>query len=137
MYRDPEAWRALMEHLVRGLTGYINGQIKAGVQAVQIFDTWVGCLAPADYRDFVCPHTRALIAGITPGTPVIHFGTGTGMLLEDMRDAGGDIIGLDFSRGAGPGLGPLGNPGRASASAFRETSIRRSFMPSRPTSANE
>src|SRR5712692_3598155 len=85
-----------MEHLVRGLTGYINGQIEAGVQAVQIFDTWVGCLAPADYRDFVLPHTRALIAGITPGTPVIHFGTGTGMLLEDMRDAGGDIIGLDF-----------------------------------------
>jgi uroporphyrinogen decarboxylase len=81
MYRDPGAWRALMEHLVRGLTGYINGQIEAGVQAVQIFDTWVGCLAPADYRDFVLPHTRALMAGITPGIPVIHFGTGTGTLL--------------------------------------------------------
>src|SRR5712692_1660644 len=96
MYRDPEAWRALMEHLVRGLTGYINGQIAAGVQAVQVFDTWVGCLGPADYREYVQPYTRALIRGISPGVPVIHFGTGTAMLLEDMRDAGGDIVGLDF-----------------------------------------
>jgi len=96
MYRDAGAWRALMEHLVRGLTGYINGQIAAGVQAVQVFDTWVGCLGPADYREYVQPYTRALICGISPGVPVIHFGTGTAMLLEDMRDAGGDIVGLDF-----------------------------------------
>ena len=96
MYRDAGAWRALMEHLVRGLTGYINGQIAAGVQAVQVFDTWVGCLGPADYREYVQPYTRALIRGISPGVPLIHFGTGTAMLLEDMRDAGGDILGLDF-----------------------------------------
>jgi len=62
---------------------------------VQIFDTWVGCLGPGDYRDFVLPYTRALIQGIHPGTPVIHFGTGTSTLLESMREAGGDIIGLD------------------------------------------
>ena len=95
MYRDPEAWRALMEHLARNLARYVNAQIAAGVQAVQIFDTWIGCLGPADYREFVLPYTRMLILEITPGTPVIHFGTGTAMLLEDMRDAGGDVIGLD------------------------------------------
>jgi uroporphyrinogen decarboxylase len=95
MYRDPGAWRALMEHLARNLAKYINGQITAGVQAVQVFDTWVGCLGPADYREFALPYTRMMIEGIIPGTPIIHFGTGTGMLLEDMRDAGGDILGLD------------------------------------------
>jgi uroporphyrinogen decarboxylase len=95
MYRDPGAWRALMEHLARNLAKYINGQIVAGVQAVQIFDTWVGCLGPADYREFVLPYTRMMIEGITPSTPIIHFGTGTGMLLEAMRDAGGHILGLD------------------------------------------
>jgi uroporphyrinogen decarboxylase len=95
MYRDPGAWRALMQHLARNLSKYINGQIVAGVQAIQIFDTWVGCLGPADYREFALPYSRMMIEGITPGTPVIHFGTGTGMLLEAMRDAGGHILGLD------------------------------------------
>jgi uroporphyrinogen decarboxylase len=95
MYRDPGAWRALMEHLARDLARYINCQIAAGVQAVQVFDTWVGCLGPADYREFALPYTRMMIAGITPGAPIIHFGTGTGMLLEDMRQAGGDILSLD------------------------------------------
>ncbi|MEJ2008927.1 MAG: uroporphyrinogen decarboxylase [Acidobacteriota bacterium] len=96
MYRDPGAWRALMERLGREIAKYVNAQIAAGVQAVQIFDTWVGCLAPEDYRRFVLPYTRLLMQGIAQGTPVIHFGTGTGMFLEEMRDAGGDIIGLDF-----------------------------------------
>ncbi|MHB8653952.1 MAG: uroporphyrinogen decarboxylase [Terriglobia bacterium] len=116
MYRDPGAWRALMEHLARNLTKYVNSQIAAGVQAVQIFDTWSGCLAPADYREFVAPYTRMLIRGITPGVPVIHFGTGTGLLLEDMKDAGGDIIGLDFRveldqawNRLGAGVGVQGN----------------------------
>src|SRR6516164_2999331 len=93
MYRDPGAWRALMGHLVRNLAKYVNTQIAAGVQAVQVFDTWIGCLGPADYRDFVLPYTRSLIQAITPGTPVIHFGTGTAPLLESMREAGGHIIG--------------------------------------------
>jgi uroporphyrinogen decarboxylase len=95
MYRDSGAWRALMEHLARNLAKYINAQIAAGVQAVQIFDTWVGCLGPADYREFVLPYTRRMSEAIIPGTPIIHFGTGTGMLLEAMREAGGDVIGLD------------------------------------------
>ena len=96
MYRDEGAWRALMERLAREIAGYVNAQIQAGVQAVQIFDSWVGCLGPEDYRRFVLPYSHLLLQGITPGTPVIHFGTGTGMFLEEMRDAGGDIIGLDF-----------------------------------------
>jgi uroporphyrinogen decarboxylase len=95
MYRDPGAWRALMEHLARNLAKYINGQVAAGVQVIQVFDTWVGCLGPADYREFALPYTRMMIEGITPGMPIIHFGTGTGMLLEAMREAGGDVIGLD------------------------------------------
>jgi uroporphyrinogen decarboxylase len=96
MYSDPGAWRALMEHLARNLAVYVKGQIEAGVQAVQIFDTWVGCLGPADYREFVLPWSRALLSALPPGVPVIHFGTGTGLLLGMMREAGGSVIGLDF-----------------------------------------
>lgn len=95
MYRDAGAWRALMERLAHSLARYINGQIDAGVQAVQVFDTWVGCLGPADYRDYVQPYTRMMLQAVKPGTPIIHFGTGTAMLLEAMRDAGGDVIGVD------------------------------------------
>jgi uroporphyrinogen decarboxylase len=109
MYRDEQAWRALMERLAREIAKYVNGQIVAGVQAVQIFDSWVGCLGPEDYRRFVLPYTRLLMQGITPGTPVIHFGTGTGMFLEDMRDAGGDIIGLDFHVELGQAWDRLGD----------------------------
>jgi uroporphyrinogen decarboxylase len=95
MFRDPGAWHALMERLTRGLIKYVNGQIEAGVQAVQIFDSWVGCLSPSDYREFVQPHARLLLQHLKPGVPIIHFGTGTGLLLESMRDAGGSVIGLD------------------------------------------
>jgi len=96
MLDDPGAWRALMERLVRTAGAYLNAQIAAGAQAVELFDSWVGCLAPADYREFVLPHVRALIAGIAPGVPVIHFGTDTAGLLEAMRAAGGDVIGVDW-----------------------------------------
>lgn len=96
MYGDPGAWHALMEKLARALTKYVNGQIAAGAHAVQLFDSWVGCLAPDDYREYVLPHMRALIAGITPGTPVIHFGTGTSGMLKIMREAGGAVLGVDW-----------------------------------------
>jgi uroporphyrinogen decarboxylase len=96
MLGDPGAWRALMERLVRTVGAYLNAQIAAGAQAVQLFDSWVGCLAPADYRAYVLPHVRDLIASLAPGVPVIHFGTGTAGLLEAMRAAGGDVIGLDW-----------------------------------------
>ncbi len=61
-----------------------------------MFDSWVGALGADDYRTYVLPHTRSVIRGVTPGTPVIHFGTGTAALLELMREAGGDVIGLDW-----------------------------------------
>jgi uroporphyrinogen decarboxylase len=96
MYGDAGAWHALMERLVRAVAPYLNAQIAAGADAVQLFDSWVGCLAPADYRTYVLPHVRALIGALTPGTPVIHFGTDTAGLLECMRAAGGDVIGLDW-----------------------------------------
>ena len=96
MYADSGAWHALMEKLVRGLRVYLNEQIRAGAQAVQVFDSWVGCLSPGDFREFVLPHSRALIAGIEKGAPVIHFGTGTASYLEAFASAGGDVVGVDF-----------------------------------------
>jgi uroporphyrinogen decarboxylase len=96
MYSDAGAWRTLMEHLTHNLAAYVRGQVEAGVQAVQIFDTWVGCLSPADYREFALPWSHALFEAAPRETPLIHFGTGTGMLLESMREAGGTVIGLDF-----------------------------------------
>jgi uroporphyrinogen decarboxylase len=96
MYEEPEAWHRLLEILVEATARYLNGQIAAGVQAVQIFDSWVGVLAPHDYRAFVLPHSRALVCALTPGVPVIHFGTGTAGLLPLLREAGGDVIGLDW-----------------------------------------
>ncbi len=96
MYNDSGAWHAMMSLISRGLVKYLNAQIEAGAQAVQLFDSWVGCLSVDDYREFVLPHTRSVIQNITQGVPVIHFGTGTGTLLELMREAGGDVIGLDW-----------------------------------------
>ncbi len=96
MYDDAGAWHEMMSLITRALVKYLNAQVDAGAQAVQLFDSWVGCLSPDDYREFVLPHSRAVIEGVKPGAPVIHFGTGTGALLELMREAGGDVIGLDW-----------------------------------------
>jgi uroporphyrinogen decarboxylase len=96
MYTQPDAWHGLMALLSCNVARYLNSQIAAGVQAVQLFDSWVGHLSPMDYRTFVLPHSHAVISNLTPGTPVLHFGTGTSALLELMRDAGGDVIGVDF-----------------------------------------
>ncbi len=96
MYGEPEAWHRLMELLSEATARYLNGQIDAGAEAVQLFDSWVGTLSPGDYRGYVLPHVRGLIAKLRPGVPVIHFGTGTAGLLPLMREAGGDVIGLDW-----------------------------------------
>lgn len=96
MYRDSGAWHTLLALISRGLVKYLNAQIAAGTQAVQLFDSWVGCLSPDDYRNYVLPHTQEVVRNVTEGTPVIHFGTGTAALLELMREAGGDVIGLDW-----------------------------------------
>src|SRR3954447_15421942 len=116
MYADPGAWDALMARLVEATAAYLNAQAAAGAQVLQVFDSWVGNLGPDDYRRFVLPHMRRLFAAIDPTVPVIHFGTDTGSLLELQRDAGGQVIGLDWrvELGAtwdrlGPGVGVQGN----------------------------
>lgn len=96
MYGDEGAWHALMEKIVRAHVGYLVRQVEAGCQALQLFDSWVGALSPADYRRYVLPHSRALIEALPPGVPVIHFGTGTATLLPDLRAAGGSVLGLDW-----------------------------------------
>ena len=96
MRTDTGAWHALMSLISRALAKYLNAQLAAGANVVQLFDSWVGCLSPDDYREFVLPHTQSIISNITPGAPVLHFGTGTATLLELMREAGGDVLGLDW-----------------------------------------
>jgi uroporphyrinogen decarboxylase len=96
MYGDPGAWDALMEKLTAALVSYLNAQVRAGAQALQLFDSWVGCLSPTDYERYVAPHMRKLFAQLDKSVPVIHFGTGNPALYPLMKDAGGDVIGLDF-----------------------------------------
>jgi uroporphyrinogen decarboxylase len=96
MYREPAAWRELMERLARSIARYLNAQIAAGAQAVQLFDSWVGCLSPADYREFVLPYVRMIGDDVDPSAPLIHFGTGNPALLPLMAEAGGDVIGVDW-----------------------------------------
>jgi uroporphyrinogen decarboxylase len=96
MYEEPEAWHRLLDLLAAATARYLNAQVAAGAQALQIFDSWVGVLAPDDYRAFALPHSRALVRALSPGVPVIHFGTGTAGLLPLLREAGGDVIGLDW-----------------------------------------
>ena len=109
MIRDQGVWTALMEKIVPFHAEYLNRQIAAGAQAVQIFDSWVGCLSPAQYRRYAQPHTAALIKAIKPGIPVIHFSTGTGGFLGDLRDAGGDVIGIDWRGEFGRACEDLGD----------------------------
>jgi uroporphyrinogen decarboxylase len=99
MYQDPGAWHALLDRLARAVARYLNAQIAAGAQAVQLFDSWVGCLGPDDYRRYVLPHTRTVINQINPQAPVIHFATGNPALLGLQSEAGGTVIGVDWRIG--------------------------------------
>jgi len=96
MYRDRAAWDALMGRLARAVIVYLNAQIAAGAQAVQLFDSWVGCLGPDDYREFVLPFVKHVVAGITPGVPVISFATGNPQLLPLLADGGAAVVGADW-----------------------------------------
>jgi uroporphyrinogen decarboxylase len=97
MYNEPRAWHALLDRLATLAGRYLAAQAKAGAQALQLFDSWAGCLSPADYREYVQPHSAtALTLAAEGGAPIIHFGTGTAMLLELMAGAGGDVIGVDW-----------------------------------------
>lgn len=97
MYSAPEVWHALMEKLSLVLSDYLVAQIRAGAQAVQVFDSWVGALDPQDYGKFVLPYSQKILQSAkAEDVPVIHFGTNTTTLLPLMKRAGGDVIGLDW-----------------------------------------
>lgn len=97
MYREPETWHRLMDKLARVVTEYLRRQIRAGAQAVQLFDSWVGCLSAGDYAEYVLPHVQVIFDSLKrERVPLIHFGTGTAALLGLMRKAGGDVIGVDW-----------------------------------------
>ena len=97
MYSSTKAWHRLCDMLGSLIGEYLKAQIEAGVQCVQVFDSWVGTLNAADYREFVLPHTKKIFDAIRgTGVPAIHFGTGTAAILREQRDAGGDVIGADW-----------------------------------------
>jgi len=97
MYREPKAWHTLMEKLSRSMTDYLLSQVAAGVEVIQLFDSWVGCLNPQDYHRYVLPYSQRIFKELeSTGVPRIHFGTGTSTLLEEMKAAGGDVFGVDW-----------------------------------------
>ncbi len=116
MYGAPDVWHRFMDKMADVVAAYLAYQIEAGVQVVQVFDSWVGILSPDDYREFVQPYSCRVIESVGSVVPVIHFGTDTATLLGDMRDAGGDVIGVDWRMDLadawdilGPDVGVQGN----------------------------
>jgi uroporphyrinogen decarboxylase len=115
MYGEPELWHELASRLAAIARTYLQVQVAAGASAVQLFDSWAGALSEADYREFVLPHSAAVLAGV-PEVPRIHFGVGTGELLGAMGEAGADVVGVDWrvpldeaARRIGPGKAVQGN----------------------------
>lgn len=96
MYRDFSSWDNLMSKLSEVLIEFLNAQIDSGVQALQLFDSWVGCLSPSDYERYVLPYSKRIIERIKGNVPVIHFATSSSTLLNLMKDAGGEVIGVDW-----------------------------------------
>jgi uroporphyrinogen decarboxylase len=96
MLTDAGAWHALMSRLARAVTRYLNAQIDAGVQVVQLFDSWAGCLGVDDYRRYALPYARSVVEALTPGVPVIYFATGNPALLPCASETGATVIGVDW-----------------------------------------
>jgi uroporphyrinogen decarboxylase len=97
MYAQPHAWHRLCGRFADMMSDYLAAQVEAGVQALQVFDSWAGALGRADYREFAQPHSSRIFAAIGQlGVPVIHFGVGTTAILPDLAQAGGDVIGVDW-----------------------------------------
>lgn len=97
MLIEPKFWHLLMELLAENTLRYLRAQMEAGADAVQLFDSWIGVLDEATYREFLLPHMKHIFEGLKPlGKPVIHFGTGTAALLNVMQEAGGDVLGVDW-----------------------------------------
>jgi uroporphyrinogen decarboxylase len=97
MWSEPQAFSQLMGKISEVVRRYLRAQVAAGAQAVQLFDSWIGALSPADYREHIAPHVRHVLADLeTTGVPVIHFGTNTTSLLEAQREVGGTVLGVDW-----------------------------------------
>jgi uroporphyrinogen decarboxylase len=96
MYGSPAAWHRFCDLLADIVGDYLVAQVEAGVDVVQLFDSWVGALNAHDYREFILPHTKRIFDRLPAGVPTIHFGVGTGAILGELRDAGGDVIGADW-----------------------------------------
>ncbi|MCA9212763.1 MAG: uroporphyrinogen decarboxylase [Planctomycetales bacterium] len=96
MFRDEGAWKELMERFVRSITVYVNAQVAAGAQCIQLFDSWAGCLGPDEYKQYVLPYLQEIIAGIVPGVPVINFATGNPALLPLLAQGGSSVVGIDW-----------------------------------------
>jgi uroporphyrinogen decarboxylase len=97
MYSAPDVWHRLCALLADTVADYLVAQVEAGVDAVQVFDSWVGALDARDYREFILPHTRRIFEALAPyDVPTIHFGVGTGAILRELREAGGHVIGADW-----------------------------------------
>jgi uroporphyrinogen decarboxylase len=116
MHSEPALWHGLLDRLAVISRAFLQVQIEAGVAAVQLFDSWAGSLAKADYDEFVLPHSRAVLEPLAGRVPRIHFGVGTGELLVSMRAAGADVVGVDWrvpldeaARRLGPGVAVQGN----------------------------
>jgi len=107
MYREPGVWHALMEKLTETSVRYVRAQVEAGADVIQVFDSWVGALSPADYEEFAAPYSARILAAVD--VPTIHFGTGTATLLPLMAEAGGDVIGLDWRIPLDEGWGLVGD----------------------------
>ncbi|MGH2514794.1 MAG: uroporphyrinogen decarboxylase family protein, partial [Ktedonobacterales bacterium] len=118
MYSDPGLWYALLERLTDIVLSFALGQIRAGIQAFQLFDSWIGALSPRDYARYIQPHVRRIFSTLAapedgiPRVPLTHFGTGTASLLELMTEAGGDVIGLDWRVTLDAGWARVGGPER-------------------------
>lgn len=97
MYEDPDAFEHLMDLLTESIASYLNAQVEAGVDVVQLFESWMGALQPADYERFVLPHARKIYDAIEdPAVPTVHFGTNTGGMLQFQVESGADVIGVDW-----------------------------------------
>ncbi len=133
MYRQPDAWHDLMRHVREVTRDYLAAQIEAGAQAVQMFDSWVGCLSPEDYREYVLPHSAWVLEGLASyDVPRIHFGTNTATLLEAMKEVEAEVIGVDWRlpigearRIIGPDFAVQGNLDPVLLMAPRELLVRR------------
>lgn len=108
MYGDEGAWHELMRRLSSAIARYLEAQIEAGAEAVQLFDSWIGALGPADYARYVQPHVASIFEAIGSRVPAIHFGTGNPALYPLMREAGGHVIGIDHRADLGATWSALG-----------------------------